>query len=352
MKLKTLIIIVIVIGALLGVKYIFFPSQADQTKGPQKGKAPASAVSIYVIKPEKLENTLTASGTIFANEEVELKPEIAGKIISLPLKEGTEVSKNQLLVKINDADFQAQYKKLQLQYDLADKNLKRQQELLKVSGISQSDFDASQNAENTIKADMEYVQSQIAKTEIHAPFTGIIGLKNVSDGAYISIGTTIATVLQIDPVKIDFAVSERYAPYIKKGVKVIFNIAGMKEDMNGEVYAVEPKIDMNTRTFMVRAICPNKEKKIFTGAFAEVKVLLKDIDDAVMIPTEAVITELRGKKVFIVKNGKAKSVAIETGIRTSEKVQVLNGLQIGDTVVTTGIMQLKTDVPVHFSSPK
>ena len=349
MKIKTLFIITIVVGGLIALKFIFFPAiSTEPSKTTQPVKVAPTVVSVYLIKSEQLENTLTASGTIVANEEVELKNEIAGKISSLPLKEGTEVSQNQLLVKINDADFQAQYKKLQVQFDFADKNLKRQQSLFKVNGISEAELDVSQNAVNTIKADMEYVQSQLAKTEIHAPFDGIIGLKKVSEGAYISTGTSLATVLQINPVKIDFSVSERYAPYIKKGVKVVFNIDGIKENMTGEVYAMEPKIELSTRTFMVRAICPNKEKKIFPGAFATIKVLLKDIGDAVMIPTEAVIPELRGNKVYIVKNGKAQAVQIETGIRTSAKVQVITGLQIGDTLVTTGIMQLKPDAAVKI----
>ena len=351
MKIKNIVFIILLIAALWALKYFFFPS-ASTLPNQQQGKPSPTVVSVYVIKPEKLENILTASGTIVANEEVELKPEIAGKIVSLPLKEGTEVTQGQLLVKINDADFQAQLRKLQLQYDLADKNLKRQAELLKINGISQSDYDVAQNAESTIKADMDYEQSQIAKTEIHAPFNGIIGLKNASEGAYVSIGTIIATVLQIDPLKIDFSVSERYVPFIKKGVKVVFNIDGLKDDINGEIYAIEPKIDMNTRTFMVRAICPNKAKTIFPGEFANIKVLLKDIDDAVMVPTEAVIPELRGKKVYIVKNGKAKPVPVETGIRNSGDVQILNGLQIGDTVVTTGIMSLKPDAPVKIIQSK
>ena len=352
MKLKSIIIILVVIGVLAGLKIAFFPSPVDQSSQPQPMKGMASPVSVYVIKAEKLENTLTASGTILANEEVELKPEIAGKIVSLPLKEGTDISQGQLLVKINDADFQAQYRKLQLQYELADKNLRRQAELLKISGISQADFDASQNAVNTIKADIDYVQAQIAKTEIHSPFNGMIGLKNVSEGAYVSIGTVVATAMQIDPVKIDFSVAEQYAPFIKKCVKVDFNIDGIKEKITGEIYAIETKIDVNTRTFLVRAICPNKSKAIFPGAFAHINVLLKDIEDAVMIPTEAVIPELRGKKVFVVKNGKAKPMPIETGIRGSAKVQILKGLQIGDSVITTGIMQLRPDAMVKVINGK
>ena len=347
---KNFIIIVLVIGGLLVLKYFLFPSQSGTNNGPKQNKVSPSIVSAYVIKTEKLENTIYASGTILANEEVELKPEIAGKIVQLLLNEGAQVTKGQLLVKINDADFQAELKKLQLEYELANTQLKRQQELLKINGISQSDFDIAQNSVNTIKADMELVQSQIAKTEIRAPFNGIIGLKNVSEGSYISVGTSIANVLQIDPVKIDFSVSEKYAAFIQKGVKVVFNIDGIKEDINGEVYAIEPKIDMNTRTIQVRAICPNKKTTILPGAFAKIQVLLKNIDDAIMIPSEAVIPELRGKKVYQIKNGKAKFVMIETGVRTSDKVQVLTGLQVGDTIVTRGIMQLKPDALVKINS--
>jgi len=352
MKAKSILIIILIITILIVAKLVFFPTPTSKNKGTQQNKVIANPVVAFIIKPEKLENIIYASGTIVANEEVELKPEISGKIIALPLKEGSMVTKNQLLVKINDADFQAQLKKLELEYELADTQLKRQQELLKINGISQEDFDVTQNKANTIKADIDYLQSQIAKTEIRAPFNGIVGLKSVSEGSYISVGTKIATVLQIDPVKIDFSVSERYAPFIHKGIKVVFNIDGIKGDIEGEVYAVDPKIDLNTRTIQVRAICPNKNTSIFPGAFANIKVLLKDIDDAVMIPTEAVIPELRGKKVYLVKNGKAESVMIETGVRTSSKVQVLDGLKIGDTIVTTGIMQLRPNALVEITQLK
>jgi membrane fusion protein, multidrug efflux system len=352
MKIKNILIVVIIVGALLALKFIFFPPPASKNVAQQQGKGQATMVTAFVIKPEKLENIIYASGTILANEEVELKPEIGGKIISLPLKEGSVVNSGELLVKINDADFKAQLKKLQSQYELAETQLKRQQELLKVNGISQQEFDITQSNINTIKADMDYVQSQISKTEIRAPFNGIVGLKQVSEGSYVSAGAAIANIVQIDPVKIDFSVSERYAPHIHKGVKVLFNIEGMKDAIEGEVYAVEPKIDMNTRTIQVRAICPNKNKSIFPGAYARIQVLLKDIEDAILIPTEAVIPELKGKMVFIVKKGNATPVKVETGVRTSNKVQILSGLQAGDTVITTGVMQLKPDAVVEITELK
>lgn len=346
---KNIVIIILVVGALLALKFFIFPQKSTTNNGTKQNKSNFTIVSAYIIKTENLENTIYASGSIRANEEVELKPEIAGKIVQLLLNEGAQVTKGQLLVKINDADFQAQLKKLQLEFELANTQLKRQQELLKINGISQADFDITQNSVNTIKADMDLVQSQIAKTEIRAPFNGVVGLKNVSEGSYISVGTSIANVLQIDPVKIDFSLSERHAALIHKGVKVVFNIDGIDEKMEGEVYAVEPKIDLNTRTIQVRAICPNRKSVIFPGSFAQIQISLKNIDDAIMIPTEAVIPELRGKKVYQVKNSKAKPIMIETGVRTSDKVQVLKGLQIGDTIVTTGIMQLKPDAMVKIT---
>ena len=278
MKLKTLIILCVLVAVLWILKVLFFPSITDQSKAGPQGKPSPSAVSVYVIKSEKLENTLNASGTIVANEDVVLKPEVAGKIISLPLKEGTTVQKNDLLVKINDADYQAQLRKLQLQLDLATTKLNRNEELLKINGISKEEYDNSENTVKSIKADIDYTEAEIAKTEIRAPFNGMLGLKSVSEGAYVSIGTSVATVVQTDPVKIDFTVSEKHSPFMKKGVKVLFTIDGIKNDITGEIYAIEPKIDASLRTLTVRAVCPNKDGSIYPGAFANVRVLLKDIE--------------------------------------------------------------------------
>lgn len=352
MKIKNILIIVVVLGALLAVKFFLFPSHSGTGNSPKQSKGAVNIVSAFVIKAERLENTIYASGTILANEEAELKPEIAGKIIQLLLKEGTSVTKGQLLVKINDADFQAQLKKFQLEKDLSETQLKRQQELLKINGISQEDFEIIQNKVNTINADMEYLQSQIAKTEIRAPFNGLVGLKNVSEGAYVTVGSIIATIQQINPVKIDFSISERYSDAVKKGDKVAFTIEGNRKNYTGEVFAVEPRIDVTTRTLRVRAICPNSDGTIFPGAFARVQLSLNAINDAIMIPTEAIIPDLKGKKVYRIFNGNAESVKVETGLRTEAKIQITEGLAFGDTVITTGIMQLKPGAAVKVTEIK
>jgi membrane fusion protein (multidrug efflux system) len=352
MKLKNLIIGVIVVAILIGAKFIFFPNKAGQAaNSAAKGRSAdiPSNVTAYLVKTEKLSNQITASGTIRANEDVQLQPELSGKIVQINFKEGSHVTKGQLLVKINDADLQAQYKKLQLQYTLAEQTMQRQKQLLDIKGVSQQEFDLAQNSYNTIKADMDFATAQILKTEIKAPFDGVIGLKNVSEGAFVSPTTIIASIQQIDPVKIDFAVPERYSFFLKKNGEVLFNIEGAPADLKGEIYAIEPKIDMTTRTVQVRAICPNSKNNIYPGAFAQVKIQLSDIDAAIMIPTEAIIPDINGQKVFIMKNGKASYARVETGIRTDAKIQITKGLKVGDTVLTTGIMQLKPDATVKIT---
>ncbi|HSH65312.1 MAG TPA: efflux RND transporter periplasmic adaptor subunit, partial [Bacteroidia bacterium] len=320
MKLKNLIIGVIIVTILIALKFIFFPNQTGNAKASQQKKGGGNAssnVTAYVVKPQKINNEITASGTIRANEEVQLQPEISGKITQLNFKEGGKVSKGQILVKLNDSDFQAQYKKLQLQLALSDRTMQRQKQLLAINGISQQEFDQAQSEYNTIKADMDFQMAQILKTEIKAPFDGVIGLKNVSEGAFVSPSTIIASIQQIDPVKIDFSVPERYFSYLKKDGEVIFSIEGVKEELKGKIFAIEPKIDQATRTVQIRAICSNAKENIYPGAFAQVKIVLNDIDDAIMIPTESLIPDISGQKVFILKNGKDYGVLLEDkGIAT------------------------------------
>jgi membrane fusion protein (multidrug efflux system) len=357
MKIKNSIIIIVVVTVLLVIKFVFFPSKPS-TPGDAKGGKPGeqvaqrSNVSAYVVKSEKLSNEVYASGTIIANEEVQLQSEISGKIIQINFHEGSKVSKGQILVKINDLDFQANYKKLQLQYALAEQKLSRQKQLLAINGISQEEFDITQNQYNTIKVDMDFAASQIAKTEIKAPFDGIVGLKNVSEGAFVSPNVVIASIQQINPIKIDFAVSEKYSSVVKQGDKLSFTVEGNNKVLTGEVYAIEPKIDMATRTVQMRAICPNPRGDIYPGAFARVQLALSDIDSALMIPTEAIIPDLKGKKVYRIKNGQAEFVKVMTGLRTEEKIQITEGLSVGDTIITRGIMSIKPGAVVKVTELK
>ena len=347
-KTRNIIILLIVLGALGFIKLKFLTDNSGQKETPQQqGSVQNTIVSAYVVKPQKLDNKIFSTGTVLANEEVTLVPEIAGKIVAINFKEGTKAVKGDLLVKINDADLQAQLKKLQLQEKLAADNEAREKKLLDVNGISQMEYDGVLTQLNSAKADLELTQAQIAKTEIRAPFDGTIGLKYVSEGTYVnpaavaSSPVKIAAIQQLDPVKIDFSIPEKYSSVVQKGDSIYFSMQGTNEEFKGQIYAIEPKIDMNTRTVQLRAICPNKQGKIYPGAFAKIELLLKDTPNSILIPTEALIPELKGQKVFLCKNGKAQSRKVETGIRTPTQIQITNGLEAGDTVVTTGIMQLQ-----------
>src|ERR1051326_2565676 len=249
---RTLMIAAILIVALVLIKIFFFPSNSNQPAGTQQQGQPQSAiVNAYVVKPQKLDNKIFSSGTVLANEEVTLVPEIAGKITAINFKEGSKVSKGDLLVKINDADLQAQMKKLQLQEKLAEQNETREKKLLDAGGVSQAEYDAILTQLNSLKADIDLTQAQIAKTEIRAPFSGTIGLKYVSEGSYVNQATAasaavkIATLQQTDPVKIDFSVPEKYSLAVKKGDSIRFTLQGSDKNFMGEIYAIEPKIDLN-----------------------------------------------------------------------------------------------------------
>lgn len=351
MRAKTLLIIILVIAVLAVIK-IFFLSPAQVPAGPGAGgKAPAVPVTVVVVQDAKVENKITVAGSVIANEEALLKPESAGKIISLEIKEGAEVQKGQLLAKLNDAPLQAQLKKATVQQKLAAEKEQRLKQLLDVKGVSQDEYDIALSNLNASNADIDLLKAQIMETEIRAPFNGIVGLKNVSEGNYISTADVIASVQQIDPVKIDFSVPEKYADKIKMNDTVFISMDGSNKKYRANIYALDPKIDVNTRSLKVRALCNNQKREIFPGAYAQVTLILR-AEKSVIIPTMAVIPDLRGQKTFVVKNGKAEPVKIETGVRTDSTIEVISGLQSGDTVVTGGILSLKPGAPVKIQGQK
>jgi membrane fusion protein (multidrug efflux system) len=349
-KLKIPIIIFAVILGLILIKVFFLsPKKQDMAGSFLPGAPkPSTMVTAYVVKPEVLDNEVYSSGTVSANEEVELRPEVPGKIVVLNIVEGGRVSKGELLVKINDADLQAQLKKMNLQLTLAEEKEGRQKKLLDISGISKEEYEIALNQVNVIKSDIENMSAQIAKTEIRAPFNGVLGLKKVSAGSYITPSTLVATMQQIDPIKVDFSVPEKYMDKIKNGDKVFFSIQGLDGTFTANIYAIDPKIDLATRTVQLRAKASNSNGKIFPGAFATIQLVLKQNKGALMIPTESIIPILKGQKVYLYKNGKAQEKLVETGVRTPTRIEVIKGLQVGDTVVVTGVMSIRQDAPLKL----
>jgi membrane fusion protein, multidrug efflux system len=342
---RVIIIVLIVIGLLAALK--LFVIDAGKSKGgPQaKGQAP-SPVTVTVVKSSNVQNYIEIGGDIIANEEVELRPEISGKVISINFTEGSTVRKGQLLVKINDADLQAQLRKLKSQLIIAQEREGRLDKLLQINGVSQEDFDIAKNSTQSLNADIDYTKALIDKTEIYAPFDGVVGLKSVSQGSYVTPANIIASIQQLKPVKLDFSVPERYASLISKNTDVNFTAGGADQEYKAKIFAIEPKIDPATRTLRIRCLYPNADGKVLPGAFAKVKLLFTDDISSFLVPSQALIPAIRGQKAFIIKKGVAKSVDIETGIRNDSTVQVLKGLNEGDSLVVTGVMVLRDDAKV------
>ena len=329
------------------------PGSAPGSKAAPRGPgAPPMAplpVTGKVLHPERNDNRIASTGTVLANEEVEIRSEVQGKIRRVAFKEGGRVKKGDLLVKIDDAELQAQVLRTQYQRKLAEDNEYRMRMQLKIEAVSQKDYDQAMSELNMAKAGEQLLRAQLAKTELRAPFSGVLGLKFVSEGGFVSPATRITTLQEINPVKLDFSIPGKYAGRVKPGQAIRFTIQGSDMVHEGKIYAVDPRIDPETRSLQLRALCPNPDEKILPGSFAAVEIPFEAVDSALMVPTEALSADGRGAKVFLYRDGKAEPRPVQAGLRTDSAVQITSGLSAGDTVITSGIVQIRPGAPVTLS---
>jgi membrane fusion protein (multidrug efflux system) len=326
------------------------PKKSKEAGAPKS--RPIPKVDAYVVAPSTLINEITVSGTLLPFEEVELKNEVAGRVVKLNLPEGKFVKAGTLLVKIFDDDLQANLRKLQAQLAIQEQILQRQSELLKVNGISQTDYDQASLTVNSIKSEIDVLKAQIRKTEVLAPFDGVIGLKNISPGAVVSTSTLLATIRQDNKLKLDFSVPEKYSGMISSGMNVQFTIQGDTALYIASVMATEQGIEMATRNLRVRAVVEKPSKQLIAGTYANVKLLLGENTNALLIPTNSIIPQERTKSIIVAKGGKAHFVKVETGVRTPATIEITSGVQAGDTVITSGVLFLKEGMKLDYASIK
>jgi len=317
-----------------------------------KQKLSSLKVEGVIVRPSFLDQAIAVSGTLKPFEETILMPEVAGRVVSINLPEGEVVKGGSVLIELFSGDLQAQLQKSLAQLQIAEETFKRQGELIKINGISQSDYDQAQLLVKSFKADVEVLQVQIGRTKIRAPFDGTIGLRNISLGAQVTPSTALATIRDIKQLKLDFSVPEKYSSLVKSGSKVKFTIQGNDKKFDATVMATEQSIESTTRNLKARAIVKNQSIELFPGAFANVELRLSENKEALLIPTQSVIPQERNKQVIISKQGKAKFVVVTTGIRTSSKIEIISGIKTGDTIVTTGILFLKPGANLKFSKVK
>jgi membrane fusion protein (multidrug efflux system) len=351
-----LTITILLIATLAGA--ILYPKLKPLFDSKPKGQAGTGAgpgsmqsrqllnVSGFLIQPSKLSDPYNSTGTLRPDEEVELSFETSGKIVEINFTEGTRVKKGDLISKINDKPLQAQLQKLQAQRKLVEEKEFRQRSLLDKDAISQESYDQIVTELQTIQADINLIKARISETELRAPFDGIIGLRYLSEGSYTNTSTKIARLVKISPMKLDFSIPERYADEVKIGFPVTFTVVGNNKVYNAEVYAIDPKIEEKTKTIIIRAIYPNKNEELKAGRFAYVTLMLSQIENAIAIPSEALIPEMEGETVYVYKNGKAATVRVGTGLRTESLIQIVDGLKFGDTLLTSGMLQLRHNLPV------
>jgi len=336
---KNIILIVLVLafaGAIVYKAVWSKPAQAIST-GLARTALP---VNMLVVKPERFTETLPVIGSIEANESVVLKSEVSGKITGIFFNEGQQVEKGTLLIKVYDDDLQAQLSKAQANLKLTEDVEARQRQLLDREAISRQEYDVSYANLQAAQADVALLMSQISKTEIRAPFDGTIGFRRVSPGEYITPGIDIASLVCDDPAKIQFTVPEKYSRMLGTNTIIKYRLEGQPFERTAKVYAVAPTIDQSTRTLELKALAPNPRGELIPGAFARIEVLMQTQLNVVLIPAEAILSETAGQKAYLYKGGKVVPVMVETGTRTNNRVEIVKGIVPGDTVITTGMMQI------------
>ena len=341
---------------LLALSAAIFSCGKNEKNQPGAGAPPAgsktnltvSSVEGFVAKPSVLTEQVTASGTLVPAEETELHPEATGRVVRLNLPEGKLVRKGDLLLKIYDEDLKTQLAKLETQLKQAQITEQRLAELLKVKGVSQQEYDLATLSVQTFKSDMELVRINIAKTELRAPYDGVIGLRRLSQGAYVTPATAVTTIRTASTLKLDFSIPEKYSHLIRVGQTLDFKVEGSPKTYIATVLATEQTIASESRNLVVRATVRDS-KGLLPGAFAEVNLSLGQNAKALLIPNQAIIPQARDKKVILSKGGKAKFVAVKTGIRQAGMIEITEGIQPGDTVCTTGMLFLRPDAVVIFS---
>jgi membrane fusion protein (multidrug efflux system) len=356
-KTKWGIIIVVGIALVGGGIYSQMPKENSELKAADKAVASTAStrkqvlnVNAIVVKTQRLTDEVKTVAILLPDEEVDLSFETSGKITDIFFEEGTSVTKGQLLAKVNDRPLQAQLQRLVSQLKLAEDRVFRQDALLKRDAVSKEAYEQVKTDLATLNADIEIVKENIKLTELRAPFDGTIGLRQVSVGAYVSPTTVIAKLTKIVPLKVEFSVSEQYTSQIRKGTNLTFKIAGTLQSFAAKVYAVESSIDPTTHQFTARALYANTARTMLPGRYADVQLTSADIPDAIAIPTEAIVPEMGKDKVFLYRSGKAEPVEVTTGIRTDAKVQIVKGLQAGDTLITSGTLQLRMGLPVTLDN--
>lgn len=333
-----------------GLLFTSCEKEKTAATGPRR-QGPMNADG-FVVQKKTISDHVEVPGTLLPAEVTEIRAEVSGRVVALNIPEGKVVQRGTLLVKLFDGDLQAQLKKLQVQLQIADKTEERQRDLLEISGISQQDYDLSALQVENLRADIESVRIAISKTEIRAPYAGKLGLRQVSLGALLSPNDIVTSISQVEHLKLEFSIPEKYANEAEAGSIITFRVDGGRDTHYGSVIATENTVEAATRTLRVRARVDEKHPELVPGTFARVSLQMGSDSSALLVPTQAVIPQARGKQMILLRNDSVQFVNVETGLRDSAFIQILTGVKEGDTVLTTGLMAIRPDSRIRLATVK
>lgn len=325
------------------------PSQASAPGGGRSGPR-ATMVDGFVVDYQSLEQRINATGNVIAYESVAIRPERSGKLVSLNFRESTYVKAGSLLGQIDDSELVAEKNRLDVQLELAEKEVSRGKELLQIEGISKEEMDRLENRVKDLHAQQSILDIQIKKSKIFAPFSGVLGLRQVSQGAYITPNDVLIELQQINPIKLEFDVPERYLSQVNVGQDLEFTVVGVADTFLAKVYALGAEISPTTRTFKVRARSQNSKNLLKPGQFAKITLVTGIDNEAILVPTDAIVPVLDGQQVFVARNGRAAAIKVETNDRQAEEVQIIQGLQKGDTVLVSALLSLSDGAMIRVSN--
>jgi len=346
MKIKYIVLTILMIGLGGLIAYRINSNRQIGKAGSMTAQARPTTVSGMVLKPQEFKDNISLSGTLEADEQIEIRSEVSGIVESINFREGSKVTQGQVLFKVNDVELQAQLSKVRTARKLAAENERRARLLLEKQAISQEEYDIASAGLQSATAESDLIAAQLSKTTVRAPFSGTIGLRSISKGTYVTPTTTVAKLVNTDKLKITFSVPEKYTSQVKVGNEITFTTSDTKLEHSATIYAIEPEVEIATRTLKMRARADNADGSLYPGSYANVILPLETVTDALLVPTESLIPVQNGKRIFITDNGKAKEVSVEIGARTGSSVRVLSGLHVGDTILTYGVMALKDGTPV------
>lgn len=321
-------------------------------KGPGAGGMPPTMVDTFTVKPREISNTLKAVGSVRAIESVDVRPEVAGKIVKINFNDGQLVKAGMVLFTLDSEIERAQYNEAMANVRASDRNRPRIIELAKKQLISQSAAEEALNTAEVATAQAQSAKARLDKMEIRAPFEGVVGLRQVSIGAYVNAGQALVELVRLNPLEVEFQVPESQVARLATGQAVQIQLDALpNEKFDGAITAIAPSVQINSRSVSVRARLNNMDGKLVPGQFAQVVVELSKAEPTLMIPEQAIWPNGNQKMVYVVRNGKANLVPVELGSRDPGWVTITSGLKDGDVVVTAGQMKLFPDAPVMVAKP-